>query len=145
MTPKLTRGPTEKDVADRLHEPLAVHDTLSVVGEDALAGIRLQHRVACLFDLENQRISIAVREQRHHASGADAADADHLDRGIPDFVAVEQYSRGWRQTFAIEGESLLDHRVDLPGPMPLHVEDCRKLVFDDRGLAPSLLELGKEI
>ena len=35
VTSSPTLGPPEKDVADRLHEPLTVHDALSVVGEDS--------------------------------------------------------------------------------------------------------------
>ncbi len=83
-------GPTEEHVAGGLHEPVAVHDALAVVGEDARTGVRLQHRGARLLDLEEERIALAGHEEEHPADGPDAADPHHLDGGIPDFVSVEQ-------------------------------------------------------
>jgi len=47
-------GPAEEHVAGGLHEPVAVHDALAVVVEDARAGVRLQHRGARLLDLEEE-------------------------------------------------------------------------------------------
>ena len=54
-----TLGPAEEDVAGWLHEPVAVHNTLSVVREDAFSRIGLQDRGTRLLDLENERISVA--------------------------------------------------------------------------------------
>ena len=59
VTSSLTLGPAEEDVAGRLHEPVAVDDTLSVVREDALPRISLQDRGARLLDLKNERFSSA--------------------------------------------------------------------------------------
>ena len=82
MTSSPTLGPAEEDVACWLHEPVTVHDTLSVVREDALPRIGLQDGGARLLDLENERISSAGHQQEHSAGGADAPDADDLERGI---------------------------------------------------------------
>ncbi len=49
-------GPAEENIASRLHEPVAVHDTLSVVREDAFPGIGLQDRGSRLLDLQEERI-----------------------------------------------------------------------------------------
>ena len=59
VTPLHALGPAEKDVAGRLHEPVAVDDTLSVVREDAFPRIGLQDRGACLLELEDERIAVA--------------------------------------------------------------------------------------
>ena len=71
-------------------QPVAVHDALAVVGKHARARVRLQHRGARLLDLEEQRVALAGHEQQHPAGGPDAADAHHLDGGVPELVAVEQ-------------------------------------------------------
>src|SRR5580704_137503 len=76
-------GPAEEDVACWLDEPVTVHDTLSVVREDALPRIGLQDRGPRLLDLENERISSASHQEEHPARGAYAPDADYLDRGVP--------------------------------------------------------------
>ena len=82
VTSSTTLGPAEEDIAGRLHEPVAVHDTLSVVWEDALSRIGLQDRSARLLELENERISSAGHQQNHRAGGADAPDADDLDCSV---------------------------------------------------------------
>jgi hypothetical protein len=51
--------PAEKDVTCRLHQPLANDDSLAVVVVHAPARKRLEHRRACLFDLQEQRIAFA--------------------------------------------------------------------------------------
>ena len=84
-----------------------------MVREDALPRIVLQDRGARLLDLENERISFRGRQQEHPAGGADAPDADDLDRGVLDLVAIEQHAMGRRQGFAVPGEDLLDVRMDL--------------------------------
>ena len=88
------RGPAEQHVAGRLHEPVAVHDPLAVVGEVARGGVGLQHRGARLLDLEEERVPLVGHQQQHPAHGAHAADADHLDRDVLDLVAVEQQAIG---------------------------------------------------
>ena len=82
--------PPEEHVAGGLHEPVAVDDALAVVGEDARAGVRLQHRGARLLDLEEEGVALAGHEEEHPAGGADAADPHHLDGGVAELVAVEQ-------------------------------------------------------
>ena len=46
--------------AGRLHEPVTVHDSLPVVGVDALSSVRLEDRRSSLFNLENEWIFSAV-------------------------------------------------------------------------------------
>ena len=83
--------PAEEDVAGRLHEPLALDDTLAVVGEAALAQVRLEHRGLGFLHLQEQRVVVVEADQeRHPAAGADAADADHLPGQLHVPVALEQ-------------------------------------------------------
>src|SRR3954462_14417266 len=71
--------PAEHDVAGGLHQPLAFDDPLSVVGELALAEVRLEHRTLGLLALQEQWVAVIVAEhQQDPGARADAADADHL-------------------------------------------------------------------
>ena len=81
-------APPEEHVAGGLHEPVAVHDALAVVREDARPRERLQDRGSCLLDLEEQRVALASREAENPAGGPDAADPNHLYGGVPEFVLV---------------------------------------------------------
>jgi hypothetical protein len=74
--------PAEHHLAGGLHQALAHHDALPMVGIGALARIGLEHRGVGLLDLQEQRIVVGGHEQRYHAHGADAAHHDHLDRKI---------------------------------------------------------------
>ena len=65
--PSVPLGPTEEHVAGGLHEPVAVHDPLAVVGKDARTRVRLQHRGAGLLHLEEERIALAGHEEEHEA------------------------------------------------------------------------------
>ena len=89
--------PAEEDVARRLHQAAAVHDPLPVIRVDALTGVRLQHRGARLLDLEKQGILSAGHHEHHAAQGADAADPDHLERGIREIKTVEEHPSVFRQ------------------------------------------------
>ncbi len=83
MTTRLeSGGPTQQDVARRLHQALTGHDALAVIGKSARSGIMLEHRGARFLDLQKQRVVVRRREQGDGAERADAADADHFDREI---------------------------------------------------------------
>lgn len=108
-------GPSEEDVAGRLHASVAVHDTLALVGKHALAGVRLQHRGARLLDLEKERVAVAGREQEDVARRPDTADPDHLHGGIAEPVAVQQRLVGRGQRRTIRGERVRHRLPDLAG------------------------------
>src|SRR5208283_668828 len=140
----LAFGPSQEDVAGRLHKPETVHHTLSVVRVDALTCIRLQNRGARLLDLQNERISSAGHQQDDPAGGADATDAHDLGCGVLDFVAVEQHAIVRRQGFAVPGEGVLDNRMDLAGRVTLPVKDRRELLFENRRPSRTFYEFREE-
>ena len=89
-----SQRPSQEDVGEGLHHPLADDNPLAVVGEGARAQVGLQHRRERLLDLEEQRIrslvgAVAV-EEADEAAGADTADADHLHRQVAEGVAADQ-------------------------------------------------------
>ena len=71
---------------------------------------------------ENEEVFSAGHQEHHPAGGADAPDADDLDRGVHHLVMIEQHAMARRQGFAVPVEGLLDFPV----------EDRRKLVFEVR-------------
>ena len=144
MTSFPTLRPSEEDVAGRLHEPEAVHHTLSVVRVDALSRKVLQDRGARFLDLKNEGLASSGHQQEHLAGGADAPDADDLDRGVHHLVMVKQHTMAWRHGFAVLVEGLLNFKVDLPGGVTFPVEDCRELVLEVRRPACVVYELREE-
>jgi hypothetical protein len=74
--------PAEKQIAARLHQPLAHHHALAVVGQSAGLGVGLQHGRAGLLDLQNQGMPIIGQVQGNETAGADAADSHHLESHI---------------------------------------------------------------
>ncbi len=138
-------GPAEEHVAGGLHQPVAVHNALAVVGENARARVRLQHRGAGLLHLEEERIVLAGHEEEDEAGGPDAADPNHFDGGVPKFVAVEQGLEGMREGGAISVERVQHDLMDLPGGMALGVEDGGELVLDDGHLPLVFDKLGEDL
>ena len=53
-----TFGPSQVDVAGRLHHALALHDPFAGLLEPALGKVVLQHRGGGLLDLEEQRVAL---------------------------------------------------------------------------------------
>ena len=104
MPAELALRPAQEDVARRLHESVPVHDPLPMIGVDALAGIRLQHRGARLFDLEEQGILFAGHQEHHGAEGTDAADTDHLDRDVLELKAVDEHTSVFLHRFPVAGK-----------------------------------------
>ena len=51
--------PAQRDVTGGLHEALAFHHPLALVGDLALAAEGGEHRVLGLFDLEEYRVGVA--------------------------------------------------------------------------------------
>jgi len=70
--------PAKKDVACRLHEPLAVHDTETLMRKTAFAARRLQDRSAGFLDLQKQRLLVVRGKQREIAARSDTAHTHHL-------------------------------------------------------------------
>lgn len=124
--------PAEEDIAGRLHQALAGHHALPLVGVQALACMGLQHRRARLLHLQEQRVVVRGHEQAHAADGADAADADHLECVVEEVIAVEQRARVLGQAVAVEGEHLGIVGRGPRGLIGRGVEDQRRLVLDAR-------------
>src|SRR5262249_11717606 len=57
--------PTEQNVARRLHEPLALDDSLAVGREKALAEERLEHRGLRLLGLEKKGVVVVTAEHEN--------------------------------------------------------------------------------
>ena len=64
MPAEIPFGPAEEEVAGRLHHPAAMHDSLAVVGMQALARIGFEDRGSGLFDLKKKRIVLALAQRR---------------------------------------------------------------------------------
>ncbi len=69
---------------------------------------RVQHRSLRFFDLQYEVRAARSREQQHVAPGTDAADADHPQRDIRQFVLGEQYGDVGRHRRAILLEQISD-------------------------------------
>src|SRR5208283_5606223 len=87
-------GPSEEHVAGGLHDPVAVHDALAVVGKHARACVGFQHRGAGLFDLKEEGILLAGHEEEYPARGSNAADPNHLDSRVQQFITVQKGLEG---------------------------------------------------
>ena len=91
------RRPAEEKVRRGLHDALADHDPLALVGVKARPRIRRQHRGTRLLHLQQQRRVVAASPAGDGAERADAADAHHLERDIGQPVAVQQHAALLRQ------------------------------------------------
>ncbi len=75
-----------------------VDDALALMVVLARRRIGLEHRALRLLDLQEERVAVVATEHQHDpGAGADAADADHLERGVDEAVAVEQRRGGPRR------------------------------------------------
>src|SRR5262249_39536680 len=76
------RRPAEKNVAGRLHQQLSFNDALAVIAVGTAARVGLEHRSACLLELEKERVVVTSHEERNDTAGSDAAYTDDLDRDV---------------------------------------------------------------
>ena len=127
-----TEHPAEEQIRRRLHQPLAHHHPLAVVGVDTLTGIGFQHRGVGLLELQEQRIVGDGHHQGHHAQCPDAADADHFDSRVDQLVAIEQDTAVLCQGFAIWCETLTDHLYVAGGARRIGVKNSRRRVVNAR-------------
>src|SRR5262249_5418173 len=138
-----THRPAEEEVASRLHKTVPVHYPLAMVGIHAFSSIGLQDRRACFFHLEEEWILFAGQEEHDSAPGADATDADHLDRDIVEFVTVQEPPPVFLHGFPIAGKSRLDAGEKFPMTVLAPMIDERRIVFNGRQPANNLRKLGK--
>ena len=100
--------PAEQDVADRLHQPLALDHAPPGVAEPAAPDEALQHGGLRLLGLQEQRVAlVAAEEQQDPGAGADAADADDLARHVAVAVEVVRGPPVFRQRLPVVAEGLL--------------------------------------
>ncbi len=83
--------PSEEDVARGLHQPLALHHSLTLIRESALADEGSEHRVLSLLGLEEERIGVVATEHEDDPRArADAAHADHLVRRMDEAEVLQE-------------------------------------------------------
>ena len=130
-------GPTQEQIAGGLHEPLTLDDAAGVVVVDGATEVRLEYRRRCFLDLEDERVVVpAPFQQSDPTSGADAADADHLARGVREREPVEEMADVVGETCPVALEQRL-HAVDVV--IASDMTHQRKLIddpttaVDDRG------------
>src|SRR6266850_6313883 len=109
-------NPAKEDVTRRLHQPLALDNTLAVVRERAPREERFQNRALRLLDLKEERVLAVAPEQQHYpAPRADTADADDLPREIHVAVRLEKLATIALQRSAVPPHQLTDLRLELAG------------------------------
>src|SRR6516162_3723072 len=100
-----TYGPAQEDIASRLHEAVSVHDPLSMVTEDAVSGISLQHRTPSFFELQEKWIAAARQKEQNPAPCANATDAYDLDCDISQLIMIQQQPAVRFQGALVSGKS----------------------------------------
>jgi hypothetical protein len=93
------------------------------------AGELLEHRTACLLDLE-EGVVRGGEQERDVAARSDAAHADYLDRDVDRLEAIEQHAALFRERLAIALEEGLDDA--LGRHLLVRVVEERRLVDDAR-------------
>src|SRR5271170_2378228 len=83
-------GPTQEQVAGRLHQPQTIHHSLSVVLINALTRVGLQDGWSSLLDLKEQRIIHLGHHQDDGAKRAHTSYTDNLHGQIFPLEAIEQ-------------------------------------------------------
>src|SRR5437867_13324606 len=81
-------GPAQEHIARRLHDTLAFDHALALMAVE-LRCQPLEHRLARLLDLQEQRRAVAAHIEPDGAERADAADADNLEGNVLERVAIE--------------------------------------------------------
>src|SRR3954452_1957214 len=83
--------PAEEDVARRLHHPLTLDDSLSVVTVATLRQVILQDRRRRLLDLEEQGVLLVTPLEQHDERACPhAPDADDLASHVDDLEPLEE-------------------------------------------------------
>ena len=135
--------PAEEDVAGCLHQPLAGHHPLPVVGVLALADEALQDRRLGLLRLQEQRVlAVAAEQQQDPGTGADAADADDLAGHVDVLELLEQHPAVGLQSPPVGTDQLA--QLGLEGPLASRSRrevldrNDQRWVRDDAALAVDL-------
>ena len=132
--------PPEKRVGRGLHQSLALHDPLTVVGVVTRSNVPLEHARLGLLHLEEQRRTVVVvHEQQDRAVRADAADADHLSSDVDDLVALQQPTALRRERGEVAAHHLVRDRLGA-----LRVLDERRVIDDATAPVDHLGDLGEE-
>ena len=140
--------PAEEDVAGRLHQPLADHHALTVVGVLARAERVLEHRRLRLLDLEKQRVCLVTPEQQSDPGpGAHASHAHHLAGKVGHGELLEQLAPVIVERLPVKAQQplkQLQHRLLLVGRhVGLQGHDQRRLVDDPRLPVDHVRQLGE--
>src|SRR5260370_9250555 len=131
--PPFIFGPSEKEVARRLHQPLTNDNTLTAIGVTTLPGIRFEHTHARFLYLEKERVLGVRHQQQNSAHRADAAHAYDLDGDVLQLKAIQQVPAFVAQRLAILTERGLNSVTVFAvcGDVSL-MEDERRIIFDAR-------------
>ena len=132
------RAPAEEAVACGLHQPLSLDHPAPVIAESAGAGVGLQHRIARLLGLQEQRVAVvATGHQEDPGTGADAAHPDHLVGHVAESVLGEKTAAVALQRLRVALEHLVDPILGLPPARRvwqqlLHRHDQRRAADDSQ-------------
>jgi hypothetical protein len=86
----LGAGPAEKDIARALHETLALHNPLTLMGTAAFSARQLEHGPACFLDLKEESIRSIREKQREITARADNPHSNDLNCTVLKLVVLEQ-------------------------------------------------------
>ena len=106
--------PAQEDVARRLHQVLACHHPLALVGVLALPHEFGEYRCLSFLRLEQQRIlPVTADHQDHPGSGADTAHADHLARDANEAELIQEVLAITLQRRPVTADELMDSLREL--------------------------------
>ena len=114
VAPFRTRAgrPAEEHVAGRLHQALALDDSLPMVTLGRPAEIPLEDRGLGFLDLQEERVLLVdALEIRDQAQRPDAADTDDLAGDVDEAVPIDQLAPVGRQGAPVAGEGAADGLV----------------------------------
>src|SRR5580704_11381165 len=99
-------GPSQEQVAGRLHQPKTVHHPLSVVLINALTRVGLQDGWGSLFDLKEQRVIHIGHHQDDGAKRAHTSYTDNLHGQVFPLEAIKQDPALVRQRLSVTRKSV---------------------------------------
>src|SRR5262249_2069898 len=92
MTAAGSASPAEEEIAGRLYQALADHNSLAVIPMMALAKIGFQNGCIRFLDLQEDRIVIGSHEQGYRTLSSHTSHADDLQGQVTEPIAVKQSS-----------------------------------------------------
>src|SRR5262245_45552683 len=117
-------GPTKKDIAGRLHRPLAFDHTPAGMAAE-LRTEPLEHGLASFLELQEQWSAIVTEEQSYGTECSHASDPDCLECHVCEFVLLEK-------TEPLRWQALLVVSEDALGIDAMHNVAVAREMIDQR-------------